>query len=102
MLYTPTQKPVEQLLKEAGFTLDHPGRGWIRPMQKVKIPKREACIVLRNKHRLKKDPGHRLHALVVDGVIDLHYDINRGATHEVHRRSGSVKKCIQEFKKIDL
>ncbi len=103
MIYEPINKSIDQILNEAGFTKDHDGsRGWIRPTTRVKVYPREGCIVLRSKYRLKTDPGHRMHAIINDGKIDLHYDFNRNKKHEVYRRSGLVKKCIEEFKKIDV
>lgn len=97
MIYEPKKKTAEELLIARGFTTHHAGaRGWVRPTHK---PKREACIVQRASTR---DPGHRLHALIHNGKIYLHFDKNENGTHKTGQFGKSVQECIKEFAAVDV
>ncbi len=100
MTYKPQIKTPEEILAASGFKYDNRAtRGWVRALSDVLEPD-AACIRLRATK--KKDPGHRLHALVREGMIDLHLDRNDGGRHYTARNSSFVKKCIREFQKIDV
>jgi len=108
MIYQPQNMTCKELLELAGFTSDHSGsRGMIRPYLNWRDRRRskemrktaETCVVMRR--GTKPPAGHRLHAVIEDGAINLHYDFNKGSSHQSSKFCSLVRDTIKELEKLD-
>ena len=54
-----------------------------------------------NKHIKNPPPKRRLHAYIVDGIIDMHLDTEKDGQHKAGKFGSAVHSCIEEFYKID-
>jgi hypothetical protein len=83
MIYSPIYKTVNEILINNGFTYNHKGRGWIKPIRK----------------------DARLHAIIQDKEINLHFDEPREddiTKHKCRRFCKSVEREIKKIKKYDM
>ena len=82
MKYQPKHYTVKEIMLARGFTYAHPQRGWIR----------------------NQETNTRLHALIQDGIIDIHLDEphpDKPNQHKSRKFSKSVVKEIEAIKKYD-
>lgn len=106
MMYRPQERTAEEILIAAGFSYDaRASAGWVKYFEEAVAFKREpnSSVIFRaNKGKKKKYTSQdRLHALVRDGDIHLHYDEEVRGTHKSHNNANAVKRYISKFQKID-
>lgn len=101
MIYEPKNKTAEEVLELAGFTQNHNGaRGWVRESFATRPRKEGDCVVLRATPT-KKISG-RLHALVRDGIIDIHFDVDVDGKHVTKRFNNNTKAARKNLEYYDL
>lgn len=103
MIYRPQVRTAEEILKEANFCYDNrASAGWVRYFNEANpIVEYKTAVRIRAANVKRSRPNDRLHALVRDGLIYLHYDEEKGREHKSHTNSAQVKHCISEFQKLD-
>ena len=107
MIYEPKNKSAEELLVAAGFQYTSDAiRGWTRNVRvdktkKVVQPKAKDCVVVRAWPNKNLPPKRRLHAYIVNGIIDMHLDTERDGQHRAGKFGDQVYSCIKEFYAID-
>lgn len=105
MMYRPQNKTPQEILEEAGFSYDNrASAGWVKYFEEIYIFKKEpnSPVIFRANKGKKKHKNHnRLHALVRDEDIHLHYDEEVRGAHKSHNNLNVVKKYISKFQKID-
>ena len=102
MIYEPKNKSAAAILLEAGFSYDKTAiRGWTRTVNKQgkKEPAPKDCVVIRSAKKAVK--YRRLHAFVIEGVIDMHLDTNEGGQHKATKFNERIHACIKEFYELD-
>ena len=91
MIYTPKYKTAIELLEMAGYKPAFRGAGWDK-MGREDVSKMAQGL-----------PFKRMHALIRDGGIELHFDKENKETgnHKAYKNNYRVPKEISKFKKLD-
>jgi len=105
MICRPQEKTAEEILETAGFSYDaRASAGWVKYFEEPVVIKRQpgTCVVVKATDLQKKKRNlDRLHALVRDGDIYLHYDAELKGVHKATHNGNTVKRYILKFQKID-
>ncbi len=93
----PKNKSAEELLKLAGFSYGaNSTRGWTREP----LSRQAATDGIKRRENIKGKPG-RLHALVRDGVIEIHYDVEVDGRHITKRFNNNAKAAARLIFSLD-